>query len=109
MDSGDVLEVAGAGCQLKQDRRVISRSMDDVQDVDSHDRVSDGAVEDLIAAVYAMPNAEVFVPRHQRKPQGCVCETAAFVAQFGDERHSPHGIILGNVIAYGLKIGFGIG
>ncbi|SEA63784.1 hypothetical protein SAMN05192564_102484 [Paraburkholderia sartisoli] len=88
----------------KKNRGVITRTVQDVKNVDAL-RLADDAVENLVTAMGPVPHASIFVARHKRESEGYVCEAQAFVAQFTHEAHGAAWIIPGYVIADGFHLG----
>lgn len=87
----------------KQNRRVISCAVQDVDDVDSLVRL-DHTIEDLVVAVAAMSDTETFIARHDEESVRHVRETQTRVPQFLNECHGASRIIKHDVITNGLEV-----
>src|SRR5471032_6168 len=88
----------------KEDRAVVARAVQNVNHVDSLGGLADDAIENLVAAMNAVPHAATLVSRHEWEGERHVPKTQALVSQFPHEAHGAARIVSGDVIADGLKL-----
>lgn len=87
----------------EQNRSVVARAVDDVNDIDSLFRL-DHAVEDLVVTVNPMTDSVSLVAGHQRERERHVGKVQTFGPQLLNERYRPARVVERDVIADGFKV-----
>ena len=108
VDRPGSLRTASAALR-KEDCAEVARAVQNVNHVDSLGGLADDTIENLVAAMNAVPHAAILVSRHEWEGERHVTKAQALVSQFPHEAHGVARIVSGNVIADGLKLGLRYG